>query len=159
MSGVYIPMKLPETCLECPLETDYGTCGFYSLFVEAGHDSMPYSRRDDCPLVPVPPHGRLIDADAMSEDCPFCLYEKTEENCPGCFEGSNYRPKLITNADRIRGMSDEELAEWLADILNHCDNKKPEELCHMSCPLYKCCNDQPSDNIEDWLKSPVEVSE
>ena len=60
-----------------------------------------------------------------------------------------------TNADRIRSMSDEELAEWIAKILDHCENKKPEELCRMSCPLYKCCNDQPSDNIEDWLKSPV----
>ena len=67
--------------------------------------------------------------------------------------------KPATNGDRIRQMSDEKLAEWLADILNHCDNKKPEELCRMSCPLYKCCNDQPYDNIEDWLKSPVEVQD
>ena len=66
-------------------------------------------------------------------------------------------PQPQTNADRIRAMSDEELAEWLADILNHCDNKKPEELCRISCPLYKCCNDQPSDNIEDWLKAPEDV--
>ena len=71
-----------------------------------------------------------------------------DESCPD--------RKFLTNVDRIRAMSDEELAEWLADILNHCDNKKPEELCRISCPLYKCCNDQPSDNIEDWLKAPVE---
>lgn len=65
--------------------------------------------------------------------------------------------KEASNADRIRAMSDEELAEWIADILNHCENKKPAELCRMSCPLYKCCNYQPSDNIEDWLKAPMEV--
>lgn len=49
----------------------------------------------------------------MSEDCPHCVFEKTEANCPGCFEGSHYRPKPITNADRIRAMTDEELAEEL----------------------------------------------
>ena len=49
----------------------------------------------------------------MSEDCPHCVFEKTEANCHGCFEGSNFRPKPITNADRIRAMSDEELAEQL----------------------------------------------
>lgn len=65
MSVMIRGMKLPDNCLECPLETDYGTCGYYSLFVEAGHDSEVWKRRDDCPLVEVPPHGRLIDADAL----------------------------------------------------------------------------------------------
>ena len=65
MSVLIRGMKLPDNCLECPLETDYGTCGYYSLFVEAGHDSEVWKRRDDCPLVEVPPHGRLIDADDM----------------------------------------------------------------------------------------------
>ena len=49
----------------------------------------------------------------MSEDCPHCVFEKTESNCRGCFEGSHYKPKPITNADRIRSMTDEELAEFL----------------------------------------------
>ena len=31
--------------------------------------------------------------------------------------------------------------------------------CPHECPLYKCRNDQPSDNIEDWLKAPVEDRE
>ena len=72
--GVYIRgMNLPDNCMECPLETDYGTCGYYSLFVEAGHDSEILKRRDDCPLVEVPPHGRLIDADAFAKDeCTNC---------------------------------------------------------------------------------------
>ena len=73
-----------------------------------------------------------------------------KSDCPECFE-------QITNYDLLISKTPEQLADWLADILNHCENKKPEELCRMSCPLYKCCNNQPSDNIEDWLKSPVEV--
>lgn len=61
-------MEMPDNCGACPLETDYGTCGYYSLFVEAGHDSEIWKRRDDCPLVEVPPHGRLIDADALESN-------------------------------------------------------------------------------------------
>ena len=53
----------------------------------------------------------------MSEDCPHCVFEKTEANCRGCFEGSHYKPKPITNADRIRAMPDEELAAFIRDLI------------------------------------------
>ena len=73
MSVLIRGMELPDNCGACPLETDYGTCGYYSLFVEAGHDSEIWKRRDDCPLVEVPPHGRLIDADEfIKEECNSC---------------------------------------------------------------------------------------
>ena len=49
----------------------------------------------------------------MNEDCPHCVFEITEANCRGCFEGSHYKPKQITNADRIRSMDDDELTELL----------------------------------------------
>ena len=52
----------------------------------------------------------------MSEDCPHCVFEKTEANCRGCFEGSHYKPKPQTNADRIRQMTDAELAVFLNDV-------------------------------------------
>ena len=55
----------------------------------------------------------------MSEDCPHCVFEITEDNCLGCFEGSHYKPKPITNADRIRAMTDEELSSFL-DIATVC---------------------------------------
>lgn len=55
----------------------------------------------------------------MSEDCPHCVFEKTEANCRGCFEGSHYKPKPITNADRIRAMTDEELAHLLHSAEEH----------------------------------------
>ena len=66
MSLLIKGMKMPDDCGVCPLETDYGTCGYYSLFIEAGHDSEIWKRRDDCPLIELPPHGRLIDADALA---------------------------------------------------------------------------------------------
>ena len=79
----------------------------------------------------------------MSEDCPHCVFEKTEANCRGCFEGSHYRPKPITNAERIRSMSDEELAEWLDKLITHC-NDGP---C-FNCFMQKAC----LTSMLDWLK-------
>ena len=64
MSGIYIPnMEMPQSCEDCHLES------FCSLWVEARRISgwTPEKRNEairhpDCPLVPVPPHGMLIDA-------------------------------------------------------------------------------------------------
>lgn len=85
----------------------------------------------------------------------FCGYsdQRTWKD-EGCLAWKD-KDEPQTNADRIRAMSDEELADWLGRILVHCDGTEAIK-CMPSCPLYKCCNDQPSDNIEDWLKSPVE---
>lgn len=58
-----------------------------------------------------------------------------------------------TNADRIRAMTDEELADFLTAIMDCCGSGA----CGIFCPMWECCCDQPSDNVEDWLKSPVEV--
>ena len=47
--GVYIPKwEKPKSCDECWAEYAYEICNSHS---------------DCCPLVPVQPHGRLIDAD------------------------------------------------------------------------------------------------
>lgn len=48
-------------------------------------------------------------------DCRGCRYYKNlaDNHCIGC-DGSGYTKP--SNADRIRGMTDEELAEWLCDI-------------------------------------------
>lgn len=54
----------------------------------------------------------------------------------------------LTEYDRIVRKSPEELADWLAEVLFHCSNT----ICDERCPMYKCCCDQQSDNIEDWLK-------
>lgn len=53
-------MKMPESCSRCPM---YKNC--------AGHDLNPLAdvgRGEHCPLVSVPPHGRLIDLDALFRD-------------------------------------------------------------------------------------------
>ena len=51
-----------------------------------------------------------------------------------------------TNADRIRSMTDEELAEWLVDA-NMCERVCIEE-DYCGCDV--CVN-----RVTDWLKQPV----
>lgn len=58
--SVVINMKMPENCRECRFGYD-GKCfaeqPFHRFFVGDTHK---------CPLIELPPHGRLIDADALS---------------------------------------------------------------------------------------------
>ena len=73
-----------------------------------------------------------------------------------------FEQKPQTNYDRIVSKTPEELADWIAEILTYHGglyrrmfSDLPWE-CDADCPLYKCCNDQPSDNIEDWLRQEAE---
>ena len=84
-----------------------------------------------------------------------CGREKCDDDCVSY---RNREKQPATNYSRIVSKSPYELADWIAKILDHCENKLPDELCLQTCPLYKCCNDQPSDNIEDWLNAPAEES-
>ena len=61
------------------------------------------------------------------------------------------RPVEETNADKIRAMSDEELAEWLCQTLD-CDFCK----AHMqNIPTYSYCENHES-GILKWLQQPAE---
>ena len=64
-------MEMPESCYYCPLM--YGSWGYSpphkARCVITGKD-MPIDERgvqhnQSCPIVPVPPHGRLGDLDAL----------------------------------------------------------------------------------------------
>ena len=57
MSILIKGMEMPKRCGGCFLRV--GECK-QRIYME--------DRPHDCPLVPVPPHGRLIDADALIED-------------------------------------------------------------------------------------------
>lgn len=61
--GVYIPnMKFPQNCDECDLLYDCCACGVTHKRMD--FETMDRARNPHCPLVPVPPHGDLIDRDA-----------------------------------------------------------------------------------------------
>ncbi len=64
--SVLINMEMPKTCGECALNYDSYACIMTGsrFFKDSEFDSFK-GRLEDCPLIPVPPHGRLIDADAV----------------------------------------------------------------------------------------------
>ena len=76
MSILIEGMEMPKSCDECPLLTedgDYNVCfvGKRRVMWEWKHDrgsEVIHPKPDWCPLVPVPPHGRLIDADELISD-------------------------------------------------------------------------------------------
>jgi hypothetical protein len=56
----------------------------------------------------------------------------------------------MTNGDRIRKMTDEELAEWIERIRMLCAN----DACGNACPLVDICYSKAKTQTEtlDWLK-------
>lgn len=68
MSGIYIPdIEMPTSCSVCWALDDYGDYPRCRITEEQRGYNFPIrqKRMDNCPLVPVPDHGRLIDADAL----------------------------------------------------------------------------------------------
>ncbi len=62
MSVIVKGMDMPKDCGHCRFAVD-GWCYAYG---RANIDALStYERTNYCPLVPIPPHGRLIDADAL----------------------------------------------------------------------------------------------
>ena len=83
MAGVYIPgMEMPTRCEDCfcyrhNAEYDYAYCNISSVNV-LGHGN---ARLVGCPLIPVPDHGRLIDKDALLDNCHIHWSQTTSESC------------------------------------------------------------------------------
>ena len=57
MSLLIRGMEMPKDCIVCPF--GWNGCNHQQVFVYMGE------RPSGCPLVPVPPHGDLIDRDAL----------------------------------------------------------------------------------------------
>lgn len=69
--GVYIKgMKMPTSCYDCNcFIRDSDGSDYCCLLMQDIEDN--HKRDDDCPLIPVPPHGRLIDADALQKSIEY----------------------------------------------------------------------------------------
>lgn len=70
MSVLIKGMEMPKSCDECRIMVFEDTNCVPELFcgcpiVFKAHPQGVGHRPDYCPLIPVPPHGRLIDADAL----------------------------------------------------------------------------------------------
>lgn len=89
------------------------------------------------------------------KSCENCRYRAIDEDCLPCSACIDLGSDLsgwvgTTNADSIRAMTDEELAEWVTLMVckyRSCGN----------CPMSDWCS--PGRGIAEWLKSPVEVEE
>ena len=77
MSDILIKgMEMPTSCYDCPLAMQYYVTLFGKTFKQTKnayacvltHKKITSTRRNRfCPFVELPPHGRLIDADAILE--------------------------------------------------------------------------------------------
>ena len=78
MSVLIKDMEMPSGCPFCPMAY-WESSRFYGCTVVVGKEravltdkeyaeSPAASRPDWCPLIPVPPHGRAIDADALFKE-------------------------------------------------------------------------------------------
>ena len=82
MSILIKGMDMPKSCMNCPFKGFDRVCGRgnicsinESITFHAVLDGLDvkFVRKGDCPLVEVPPHGRLIDADAfIKSECNSC---------------------------------------------------------------------------------------
>lgn len=63
MSVLIKGMEMPKSCSDCPLEDPYD--GYNCRITGRGYNWGLIERPSDCPIIWVPPHGRLIDADAL----------------------------------------------------------------------------------------------
>ena len=82
----------------------------------------------------------------------LCVNCKQNNSCTMCWKTSNKKcPHFIqqTNADRIRAMTDEELAEFLCGVYD-----ENEDAAKFMNGVYIPCYDQYS--IKEWLKQPAE---
>ena len=124
MSILICNIEMPKNCAECKI-----VCS-----VEKAEENPYKGRQPSCPLIEVPKHGRLIDADALKDVCKeqwndeynkthiprnwaraFECFDLYVDDAPTIIEAdiptqSNAHPmcfQRISNADKIRAMTDE----------------------------------------------------
>ena len=72
-----------------------------------------------------------------------CTGTKEVDPCPGYDKCKQYKPNYTTNADRIRAMSDFELAKEIENAQGGIEIKNPKNIDYFDCIL-------------EWLQQPVE---
>ncbi len=85
-----------------------------------------------------------------------CRFEHDEDCCNSgspqymckCKPSACNSAVPMTNADRIRAMSDEELAKWICSIMT-------AECCDQRCPARDICN-LGDNGLVKWMKQPAE---
>ena len=126
MSSVYIKgMEMPSCCGECRFLDEYGDypCCIVTDEQRGYNFRIRELRMPHCPLIPVPDHGRLIDADAfrkeMDNHYPFDKFTQSKHGEADAAKGTIIM--MLANASTIIPAYKEE------DNENHCrqDSGKP----------------------------------
>ena len=71
MSILIKGMEMPKKCWRCCLSQLYENPREMLVCKVTHEEVLRYNIDSNCPLVPVPPHGRLIDADALVKKQPI----------------------------------------------------------------------------------------
>ena len=87
-----------------------------------------------------------------------CLGTKEIDPCRGYDKCKDFKPNHTTNADRIRSMSDEELAEVIYNGISSdpCDYCKHNNL---HCDGSPCKGKSHTEVVVEWLQQPAEECE
>ena len=87
----------------------------------------------------------------------YSEYSVWSERCQNC-GGTGIVKVHMTNADRIRDMSDEELAVFLDDLTCLCVDCNDHDGVNENCPIYKqgCGRYCEPKDLMDWLQQPAE---
>lgn len=79
MSVIIKGMEMPKTCKECPFSDHEAWCLIPGDWRERYY--MPKDERSKyCPLIELPPHGRLIDADVLLDESEWYGERATYDN-------------------------------------------------------------------------------
>ena len=67
MSVIIKGVSVPQTCYKCRF-SDWRFGAWYCAALQKHLGDVRKGRTNECPLVELPPHGDLIDMDALRED-------------------------------------------------------------------------------------------
>lgn len=87
MSVLIKGMEMPDKCGHCRFATTF-ECEVTKNFITTFN-----VRQIDCPLIYVPPHGRLIDKDVMCNEC-----RRIAEEYDGIYPDCTYCPAHLAPA-------------------------------------------------------------
>ena len=100
------------------------------------------ARCETCMTNPVHPDKKCCFNCARSgTNCE--VWHNCGEDCPG------WDRKVVTNADRIRAMTDEELAKFIP-------NWSYTDACKCGEKPYVDCNNECEKGVSEWLQQPAE---
>ena len=101
----------------------------------------------------------------MSREYP-CIYFEKDGKCRKFSDDNTWsycvmgpcQEQTLSNADRIRAMSDEELAVFLDDLTCLCVDCNDHDGVNENCPIYKqgCGRYCEPKDLMDWLQHPAE---